>query len=286
MTTPPARLALLVSRQLTLYLKIHPTACLPHERVAAENVLRALARQNFLSGRYERYRRHRRVEVNLTPTRYIAHLIETWVAQAPFVIQLLQNKPEAWRSLLRECTQAAAAVLGHFPSTDTAEDYAQRACAQILVSAFPFDVPFLWWARTITQHLVRARARSKDRHNDVVLSLSVSPNPAIPDADEGWAIADPVAQLNLDLIEDRDLLVRAVRRLTAQRLTVIVMSYFEGATDREIADVLGINAANVQTLRHRALDQLQEWLGQKSLSVKGRRRHRIDKKRSTRRKKQ
>ncbi len=285
MSKPPARLASIVRQRLAYYLQANPMPYLPLDEKKARLELDRLARRNFETGRYDRFRNHPRAPARLTPTRYVEHLVGVWVKEADFFYRLAEQDAVCWNELRQTLVHSAASVLGKFPSSETGEDYAQRACAQILLADYPFDVPFLWWASTIAQNIVLARGRSKDRYNDQVVSLDA---PIHSDNDEmpmAWQISDPISEFFTEAVQERDLVQRALRRLNKQRRTVIVLSYFEEWDDLMIGEALGINPANVQTLRHRALDQLAEFLGANPVKVKHTRRHRIDKRKSGRRKK-
>lgn len=284
MSVPPIQLAAIVRRCLAYHIKTNPPVCLPLEVDAARRELVQLARHNFASGRYERFRNHPRAPTPLTPMRYVKHLVEMWVREADFYYRLCENDPVCWTELRQLLIHTAAGALGKFPSGETAEDCAQRACAQIFIADYPFDVPFFWWASTIVQNLVFARGRSKDRFNDRVTSLDAPLHSESHEISATWQIADPVTEFFTEAIHDRDLLRRSLRRLNEQRRTIIVLSYIEEWDDLLIGKTLGIKAANVQTLRHRALDQLAELLGGNPMTENRSRRHRIDKKKATPRK--
>lgn len=284
MSTSPTHLASLVRRYLANFLETNSAACLPLNEIAARQELAQLARHNFASGRYERFRSHPRAPIPLTPTRYVMHLVEMWTREADFYYRLCEKDAVCWTELRRSLIRTAKGALGEFPTGETAEDCAQRACAQIFMADYPFDVPFFWWASTIVQNLVFARGRSKDRFNDRLISLDAPMRTEAQELSDVRQLADPVAEFFTEAVHDRDLLQRVLRRLNEQRRTVIVLSYFEEWDDVLIGETLGVKAANVQTLRHRALDQLAELLGGNPVTEYRSRRHRIDKKKATPRK--
>lgn len=285
MSMPPARLVSIVKQSLSDVVAANPAICLPLDETAAWQELVQLARHNFKSGRYDRFRNHPRAPARLTPQRYVQHLVATWARESDFYYRLCAQDAACWSELRQALIHAVTGPLGRFPSSDTAEDYVQRACAQILLADYPFDVPFLWWATTIAQNLVSARGRSKDRFNDYVISLDTPLHSEARTESLVSQLPDPLGEFFIEAIHERELLYRALRRLNEQRRLVIVLSYFDEWDDTMIGDALGIKPANVQTLRHRALDQLAEFLGENSVTVKRRRRHRIDKRSSGRRKK-
>ena len=69
-----------------------------------------------------------------------------------------------------------------------------------------------------------------------------------------WAEA-PAAGL------DREQLVRCVRGLPERDRTVVVMTFYDEQTARDIGDFLGVSEANVRVIRHRALHQLRRCMG-------------------------
>ena len=60
---------------------------------------------------------------------------------------------------------------------------------------------------------------------------------------------------------DREQLARCVQGLGERERTVVVMTFYDDQTARDIADSLGVSEANVRVIRHRALHQLRRCMG-------------------------
>jgi RNA polymerase sigma factor (sigma-70 family) len=73
-------------------------------------------------------------------------------------------------------------------------------------------------------------------------------------------VVDPVpdhAVVDSDDPAERDALWRALRRLPARQRTVLVLRFYNDATDIEIADTLGCRRGTVRSLASRALAALR-----------------------------
>lgn len=57
---------------------------------------------------------------------------------------------------------------------------------------------------------------------------------------------------------DADHLLDALAALPVKRRTAVVLRYYEGLNEAEIADILGVRRGTVKSLLHRALAQLRE----------------------------
>lgn len=60
---------------------------------------------------------------------------------------------------------------------------------------------------------------------------------------------------------DREILARCLRNLKERERTVVVMTFYDERTGADVAGFLGVSAANVRVIRHRAIRQLRECLG-------------------------
>jgi RNA polymerase sigma factor (sigma-70 family) len=61
-----------------------------------------------------------------------------------------------------------------------------------------------------------------------------------------------------ELVDLRDALVRLMLRLPARQRTVIVLRYWEGLTEAEVAGQLGCSVGNVKSAASRGLARLRE----------------------------
>ncbi len=84
-------------------------------------------------------------------------------------------------------------------------------------------------------------------------STSEDPTDRLPDGGAAhWPGADPVA-----MIDERDALWRALRRLPKRQRAVIVLRYFEDLSEVEIADALGCAVGTVKSQASKALAKLR-----------------------------
>lgn len=60
---------------------------------------------------------------------------------------------------------------------------------------------------------------------------------------------------------DRERLARCVQDLRERERTVIVLTFYDEQTGRDVASFLGLSEANVRVIRHRAIQQLRDCLG-------------------------
>jgi RNA polymerase sigma factor (sigma-70 family) len=216
-----------------------------------------------LPGRFERYTWYRTEKKQPTRAQYVDRVVEQWLIEAPRVHQLNAGEAAAWASLRNDLTRVAAHRLAHsthlHSAAMTAADFADRACERLLETRYPFDIAFDAWARTILRNLILAPDRSADLLDQPHSSLDAAP-PHWEERTEELheTLPDPQAELTFDEIEDRETLLGLIKQLRSPlQQAVIVLTYFEGVGDVEIARRLRKTQANVQTLRHRALARLR-----------------------------
>jgi RNA polymerase sigma factor (sigma-70 family) len=275
MSTSPSDLAPLIRKQLAHFVRKHPSISLEFGQSQAAHKITRIIRKNIRSGRYERYRHHQRAKKKMTVAVYAETIIGFWIQDAPRWQRLRNNDTDAWNSLRAQLVNVARKMIQsiRLNTGDQAEDYADRACIQILNADYPFDVPFDAWLYTILQRVILDRQPRKDP----LARASISLDRPISKQEENdhlqWEISDGRADSDFEAVEQRDLLERALAALTPLRRTVIFFSFLEEKTDGEIAEDLGISRGNVQTIRHRALVQLSHLIEDNSMSVTRRRRH-------------
>jgi RNA polymerase sigma-70 factor (sigma-E family) len=126
------------------------------------------------------------------------------------------------------------------------------------------------------------RHRAEDLLQDVLLSMYRRfpgelplDNPmgyarrALANANISWARRGANTEVVVDMFRDsaaptgsdpaeRDLLWQALRRLPVRQRTVLVLRFYEDATDADIAAVLGCRRGTVRSLASRALAALRE----------------------------
>ena len=102
------------------------------------------------------------------------------------------------------------------------------------------------YSRTVLLNLVRDRWRARQRRHAETLSPDLT---ALPSASDAAAA-----------VLDRQLLLRACRRLPLQQRAVLVLRFWEDRSVEETAAVLGCTAGTVKSHTHRALARLREAL--------------------------
>jgi RNA polymerase sigma-70 factor (sigma-E family) len=105
------------------------------------------------------------------------------------------------------------------------------------------DNPFAYVKRMVTNEYLSWRRRRASR--DVALSLSELDMISSP-------VTDPTR-----LIDERDAMLAAIAQLPRKRRAAIVLRYYEGYPDEEIAEVLGCTVGTVRGQISRALDTLR-----------------------------
>jgi len=70
--------------------------------------------------------------------------------------------------------------------------------------------------------------------------------------------ADAAAPAGPELVDLRDQLVRLMLRLPARQRTVIVLRYWEGHSEAEVAELLGCSVGNVKSAASRGMARLRE----------------------------
>lgn len=138
--------------------------------------------------------------------------------------------------------------LRHLRDPDAADDLAQRVLVLTLEKLRAGQVReperiasfILGSARLTAQSIRRGRGRTEPLHDD---------HTGI--AEQTVATSEPLG---------RERIRQCLGRLTERERSVIVLSFFQEATAREIGDSLGLEPGNVRVIRHRALCRLRAWL--------------------------
>jgi len=74
-------------------------------------------------------------------------------------------------------------------------------------------------------------------------------------------VAAPTAGSTEERMEDRDLVVRALRELPPRKRACIVLRYYADLPEREVADLLGCSVGTVKSQTSRALSTLRKVVG-------------------------
>jgi RNA polymerase sigma-B factor len=88
------------------------------------------------------------------------------------------------------------------------------------------------------------------------------------DGESGRSVAESIGSedAELDRVEMRDLLNRAMVHLTPRERSIMAMRFYEQMSQSEIARRLGISQMHVSRLQRAALEQLRKYVPQESAS--------------------
>lgn len=145
-----------------------------------------------------------------------------------------------WDDLYRRRYVAVARLAGLL-SGDYAEgeDIAQEAFARVFEAAGKVRDPDRFLTGTVV-NLCRARRRKRQRRQ--------APRPV--------AAAGPAAGGFEDRVADRSVVLPALQGLSGRQREVVVLRYYDGLADWEIAEVLSVSVGSVKTHLHRAVTAL------------------------------
>lgn len=134
---------------------------------------------------------------------------------------------------------------------EVAADLLQETLLQAVRSASSFrgEAALSTWMCTIARRRL-ARHYESERRAEV--------------ARQGLALVEDVRDTEADLAAQRDEVVRALGRLPALHRQVLVLKYLDGLQVEEIAEELGRNRVQVQSLLQRARDGLRRVLVEQS----------------------
>jgi RNA polymerase sigma-70 factor (ECF subfamily) len=190
--------------------------------------------------------------------------------EAALVGRLRQGDAEAFRELVRRHHASMLRVAASFvPSAADAEDVVQDTWIAVIrgIGAFEGRSRVRSWIFTILVNRARSHGVREARR------AAGPPSGASSNADDGpYAIPEerfvgrrgrgawrePVPawqddpQLRLDSATGVALIMAAIARLPAARRQVVVLRDVEGWTAAEVAELLGLSAANQRVLLHRA----------------------------------
>ena len=151
-------------------------------------------------------------------------------------------------------------VAGHVPremAEETAHDVFVRAYRSL--STYSFRTPFAHWVATIAVRTCYDVWRTLSARKD-------TPAGAFGEADEPWthrlvaAESDERFQEMVRQRETRELLQKALARLSPENRMVVTLVHLEGYSVREAAELLGWTVVNVKVRAHRARQQLRNIL--------------------------
>src|SRR6266487_957974 len=179
-----------------------------------------------------------------------------------FVLRLKANEDAAYDELVRgyhaSIFHVAYRMLG---DAAEASDVVQEIFLKVFrnIGGFKGEAALKTWIFKIAFSEILNRLRWwRRRHRYATLSLDESPNGNTPG--DGVADAGPTPEEVLQAKEREDAIQQALRRLSHEHRSIIVLRDIEGFSYTEIADVLGISMGTVKSRLARARADLKKSL--------------------------
>ena len=108
-------------------------------------------------------------------------------------------------------------------------------------------VPFSAWLYRIAHNLVANWHRDHSRRQIVAL-----------DDITHWHVGDESPEFATQLMEDKESLLAAIRRLPSDRQELLILKFVERLSNAEIGDIMGRSEGAIKSLYHRTLLSLRE----------------------------
>lgn len=161
--------------------------------------------------------------------------------------------------------QVAALRLAYLLTGDQgqAEDVAQDSFLEAFRSMRRFrpERPFAPWLHGIVTHVARQRARSIRRRHEVSISLlqrseeQAAQSSQLDASVVSISAADPAQ--HAESAERRAALLQALGTLTQKQREAVVLRYYVGCNDRELASILGCSSGTARQRIHGGLIALE-----------------------------
>ncbi len=130
---------------------------------------------------------------------------------------------------------------------DDPEDIASEAFDLLLESGRRIDAP-LPWLRKVIRNLICNRVRRIERDRKFAVLIGSEP-PTAPSAEDKAALS-----------EDQRSMINALKQLSPRQREVLVLRFYYGRSEEEIAAELGIAAGTVKKHAHRGIEKLKKTL--------------------------
>ena len=150
-----------------------------------------------------------------------------------------------------------ASARRHVGDQEAARDVVQDSFVAAWKALDRYDParPFSTWLRAIALNKCRDHGRRLVVRRLILGERSIDA-PGTPDyADEGL---DPEAQT--ERAQQLSRLEAAISRLPVQLKEPLILTYLEGYSPQEAADLLGVSAKTIETRAYRARKRLAEWI--------------------------
>ncbi|KAF0111506.1 MAG: Uncharacterized protein FD147_857 [Chloroflexi bacterium] len=163
--------------------------------------------------------------------------------------------PEAFSFLYeKNVTRIYNYIYYRIGSSSDAEDITSRVFYRAfghMSSYVEKGVPFSAWLYRIAHNLIANWHRDNQRRKEVPLEDHLD-LPHKSDQPEKW----------LEKNQELELLLRGIRRISADRQQLILLKYLENLSNAEIATIMGRSEGAIKSLYHRALIALREEMEQ------------------------
>lgn len=114
-------------------------------------------------------------------------------------------------------------------------------------------VPFSAWLYRIAHNLVANWHRDNSRRQMISIDDIIH-----------WRVTEDSPEFATQLMEDKEVLLAAIRRLPADRQELLILKFVERLSNAEIGEIMGRSEGAVKSLYHRTLLALREDFEQKS----------------------
>lgn len=149
-------------------------------------------------------------------------------------------------------------------NVEDAEDLTARVFMRAMKHIGRYEdkgVPFSAWLYRIAHNLVANYHRDRSRRKIISLDDVVQ-----------WQMSDDSPEFTAQLMEDREALLKSIRRLPADRQELLILKFVERLPNAEIGDIMGRSEGAIKSLYHRTLLSLREDLQRDSPELHARKR--------------
>ncbi|WP_322801098.1 sigma-70 family RNA polymerase sigma factor [Thermoflexus sp.] len=168
------------------------------------------------------------------------------------LVERARRDPEAFGELyLRYVRSIYNYIFYRTGDPEEAEDLTSRVFLQALQHLPRFrerGLPFAAWLFRIAHNLVANWHRDRQRH------------PVFPLSENGHERSAERVEAALERQEEREQLLKAIRRLPPDRQQLLILKFVEGLSNAEIARIMGRTEGAIRVLYHRTLEALRKEL--------------------------
>lgn len=141
-------------------------------------------------------------------------------------------------------------------NADDAEDLTARVFERAMNHIGRYEdkgVPFSAWLYRIAHNLVANFHRDRSRRRVIAL-----------DDIAQWHVGEEDPEFAAQMIEDKAVLLNAIRRLPSDRQELLILKFVERLPNSEIGDIMGRSEGAIKSLYHRTLLSLRDEFAENS----------------------